>query len=387
MNQKVYHTLEYYKILERLADYASCEEAKDRCHKLVPLTDPAEIAHLQETTADALSRLYRGSGISFSGVHNVNASLKRLDIGGTLNTTELLMICSLLEVAKRVKAYDRSDRNDEKTDSLSPLFSQIQPLSPLLDEIRRCVVGEDEIADDASAALSKIRKSIRGMNDRIHAQLTSLMNNTTTRSYLQDAVITMRDGRYCLPVRAESKTSVPGMVHDQSSSGSTLFIEPMAVVNLNNELKELFLKEQEEIDHILADLSNRVAENANGIRQDYTVLAELDFIFAKAELAKSYNGVAPVFNEEGRINIRKGRHPLLDPKKVVPIDVRLGADFRQLIVTGPNTGGKTVSLKTVGLLTLMGQSGLHIPAGDRSELAIFHEILQISEMNKALNRA
>ena len=305
MNQKVYHTLEYYKILERLADYASCEEAKDRCHKLVPLTDPAEIAHLQETTADALSRLYRGSGISFSGVHNVNASLKRLDIGGTLNTTELLMICSLLEVAKRVKAYDRSDRNDEKTDSLSPLFSQIQPLSPLLDEIRRCVVGEDEIADDAS---------------------------------------------------------------------STLFIEPMAVVNLNNELKELFLKEQEEIDRILADLSNRVAENANGIRQDYTVLAELDFIFAKAELAKSYNGVAPVFNEEGRINIRKGRHPLLDPKKVVPIDVRLGADFRQLIVTGPNTGGKTVSLKTVGLLTLMGQSGLHIPAGDRSELAIFHEI-------------
>lgn len=374
MNQKVYHTLEYYKILERLADYASCEEAKDRCHKLVPLTDPAEIAHLQETTADALSRLYRGSGISFSGVHNVNASLKRLDIGGTLNTTELLMICSLLEVAKRVKAYDRSDRNDEKTDSLSPLFSQIQPLSPLLDEIRRCVVGEDEIADDASAALSKIRKSIRGMNDRIHAQLTGLMNNTTTRSYLQDAVITMRDGRYCLPVRAESKTSVPGMVHDQSSSGSTLFIEPMAVVNLNNELKELFLKEQEEIDRILADLSNRVAENANGIRQDYTVLAELDFIFAKAELAKSYNGVAPVFNEEGRINIRKGRHPLLNPKKVVPIDVRLGADFRQLIVTGPNTGGKTVSLKTVGLLTLMGQSGLHIPAGDRSELAIFHEI-------------
>ena len=196
----------------------------------------------------------------------------------------------------------------------------------------------------------------------------------TTVLDLKEVVITMRDGRYCLPVRAESKTSVPGMVHDQSSSGSTLFIEPMAVVNLNNELKELFLKEQEEIDRILADLSNRVAENANGIRQDYTVLAELDFIFAKAELAKSYNGVAPVFNEEGRINIRKGRHPLLDPKKVVPIDVRLGADFRQLIVTGPNTGGKTVSLKTVGLLTLMGQSGLHIPAGDRSELAIFHEI-------------
>ena len=374
MNQKVYHTLEYYKILDMLAGYASCEETRKRALALTPITDAAEIEHLQQTTSDALSRLYKGSGISFAGIHNVNASLKRLDIGGSLNTTELLHICSLLEVAKRAKAYDRSDRADDKTDSLSPLFSQIEPLSPLLEEIKRCVIGEDEIADDASPALFKIRKSIRGMNDRIHAQLTNLMNNTTTRSYLQDAVITMRDGRYCLPVKAEAKTSVPGMVHDQSSSGSTLFIEPMAVVNLNNELRELFLKEQDEINVILADLSNRVAENANGIRQDYSVLAELDFIFAKAQLAKSYNGVAPIFNEEGRIHIRKGRHPLLDAKKVIPIDVRLGEDFRQLIVTGPNTGGKTVSLKTVGLLTLMGQSGLHIPAADRSELAIFHEI-------------
>ncbi len=374
MNKKVYHTLEYYKILDMLAGYAACEETRERCLALTPLTDAAEINRLQTTTADALSRLYKGSGISFAGVHNVNGALKRLDIGGTLNTSELLMISSLLEVAKRAKSYDRSDRADDKIDSLSPLFSQIEPLTPLHEEIKRCIIGEDEIADDASPALAKVRKSIRGMNDRIHAQLTSLMNNTTTRSYLQDAVITMRDGRYCLPVKAEAKTSVPGMVHDQSSSGSTLFIEPMAVVNLNNELRELFLKEQEEINAILAELSNRVAENANGIRQDYAVLAELDFIFAKAQLAKSYNGVAPVFNEEGRINIRKGRHPLLDPKKVVPIDVRLGDDFRQLIVTGPNTGGKTVSLKTVGLLTLMGQAGLHIPAGDRSELAIFHEI-------------
>jgi DNA mismatch repair protein MutS2 len=374
MNQKVYHTLEYYKILDQLASYAFCEEAKERAKNLTPITDADEIAHLQRTTADALSRLYKGSSISFSGVHNVNATLKRLDIGGTLNTTELLSICSLLEAARRARAYDRSDRADEKADSLSPLFSQIEPLTPLHEEIRRCVIGEDEIADDASPTLFKLRKSIHGMNDRIHAQLTNLMNNTTTRSYLQDAVITMRDGRYCLPVRAEAKSSVPGMVHDQSSSGSTLFIEPMAVVNLNNELRELFLKEQEEIATILAELSGRVAENESGIRQDYAALAELDFIFAKAQLAKSYNGVAPIFNKEGRIHIRKGRHPLLDAAKVVPIDVRLGEDFRQLIVTGPNTGGKTVSLKTVGLLTLMGQSGLHIPAGDRSELAIFDEI-------------
>ena len=374
MNQKVYHTLEYYKILERLADYASCEEAKDRCHKLVPLTDPAEIAHLQETTADALSHLYRGSGISFSGVHNVNASLKRLDIGGTLNTTELLMICSLLEVAKRVKAYDRSDRNDEKTDSLSPLFSQIQPLSPLLDEIRRCVVGEDEIADDASAALSKIRKSIRGMNDRIHAQLTGLMNNTTTRSYLQDAVITSRDGRYCIPVKAEYKSQVSGMVHDQSSTGSTFFIEPAAVVNLNNQLKELDLQEQEEIEVILGDLSSQAAVHTSELAADQKIMTTLDFIFAKAKLAMEQNATEPIFNTEHYIQIRKGRHPLLDKKKAVPIDVRLGKDFDLLVITGPNTGGKTVSLKTVGLFTLMGQAGLHIPALDRSELSIFSEV-------------
>ncbi|MCM1107358.1 MAG: endonuclease MutS2 [Blautia sp.] len=374
MNKKVFQTLEYYKILDRLADYAACEDTRTRCRELVPLTDAAEIAHLQETTADALSRLYKSSDISFAGVHNPHASLKRLDIGGSLNTVELLQISSLLEVAKRAKAYGKTDRSDEKTDSLSALFSQLAPLSPLHGEIRRCILGEDEIADDASPALFKLRRSIRGMNDKIHAQLTSMMNNTTTRGYLQDAVVTVRDGRYCLPVRADARSNVPGMVHDQSGSGSTLFIEPMAVVNLNNELKELLLKEQEEIEAILAELSGRVAENAAGLTTDYEVLAELDFIFAKAALARSYNGMAPDFNEEGRIHIRKGRHPLLDSKKVVPIDVQLGDGFRQLIVTGPNTGGKTVSLKTVGLLTLMGQAGLHIPAGDRSELAIFHEV-------------
>jgi DNA mismatch repair protein MutS2 len=374
MNQKVYHTLEFDKITEKLASFAFCDEAKERAKTLVPKTDPGEIAQLQLTTADALSRIYRGSTLSFSGVRNINGTLKRLEIGGTLNTAELLTISSLLEAARRAKAYGRTDSEDGRTDSLSPLFSQIEPLTPLREEIKRCIIGEDEIADDASPSLFKIRKSIRGMNDRVHAQLTKIINNQTTRTYLQDAVITMRDGRYCLPVRASAKSNVPGMVHDQSSTGSTLFIEPMAVVNLNNELRELLLKEQEEIDAVLAELSERVAENDNGIRRDYAVLAELDFIFAKASFAREYNGMAPTFNSEGRIRIRKGRHPLLDPKKVVPIDVRLGEDFKQLIVTGPNTGGKTVSLKTVGLLTLMGQSGLHIPTGDRSELSVFDEI-------------
>lgn len=374
MNHKVLSTLEYHKILEQLAGYAASEEVKRRCLKIHPLTDIKQINMLQQNTKDALSRLYKNSNITFSGVCNVRASLKRLDIGASLNTTELLHICSLLEAAKRAKAYNRTEREEEQVDSLSPLFAEIEPLTPLHEEIRRCILSEDEIVDDASPALFKIRKSIRGMNDRIHAQLTAIMNNSTTRTYLQDAVVTMRDGRYCLPVKAEAKGNVPGMVHDQSSSGSTLFIEPMAVVNLNNELKELFIKEQEEIQAILADLSNQVANFSMAILTDYTALCELDFIFAKANLAKSYNGVAPIFNERGYINIRKGRHPLLDAKKVVPIDVTIGDTYKQLIVTGPNTGGKTVSLKTVGLLTLMGQSGLHIPAADRSELAVFEEV-------------
>ncbi len=374
MNQKVFKTLEYYKILEQLAGYASATETKNRILNLVPSTDIDEINHLQETTKDALSRLYKSNNITFSGLHNINASLKRLSIGGSLNTIELLQISSLLEVAKRAKAYDRSDRAEEKIDSLTELFSQVEPLTPLHDEIKRCIIDEDEIADDASPTLFKIRKSIRGMNDKIHAQLSSLMNNAATREHLQDAVVTMRDGRYCLPVKSSAKSYVPGMVHDQSSSGSTVFIEPMAVVNLNNELKELFIKEKEEINVILANLSEMVAGYEMALANNYVVLSELDFIFAKAHFAKSYNGVAPIFNEDGIIHIRKGRHPLLDPKKVVPIDVYIGEDFKQLIVTGPNTGGKTVSLKTVGLLTLMGQSGLHIPAADRSQLSIFEEV-------------
>lgn len=376
MNKKVYTTLEFNKIREQLEGYAFSEEAKKRARELEPLTDLETINKLQTTTSDALSRIYRHSSLAFAGVHNVHASLKRLDIGSSLNMAELIQIRSLLEVAKRAKAYNRNDHDEEEaTDSLTELFNGIEPLTPVHEEIRRCIISEEEVADDASPALARIRKQIHGMNDRIHNQLTTLMGNTTTRSYLQDAVITMRDGRYCLPVKSDCKSNVPGMVHDSSSTGNTLFIEPMAVVNLNNELRELFVKEQEEIHQILLRLSDMVLNNAVGIEEDYKILVELDFIFAKANLAKAYNGTAPIFNETGYINIRKGRHPLLDPKKVVPIDVRLGgSDYKQLIVTGPNTGGKTVSLKTVGLLTIMGQSGLHIPAADRSELAIFEEV-------------
>ena len=375
MNEKVLHTLEYNKILDQLTEYAFSADAKSRCQKLRPITDRVQIEQLQQQTSDALSRLFKYGSLSFSGVTDIRDSLKRLEIGGALSAIELLRVCSLLESAKRAKAFARSqDDNDQPDDSLTSLFAGIEPLTPLYDEIRRCILSEDEIADDASSTLHSIRRSMRGMNDKIRAQMNSMINNTTTRSYLQDTVITMRDGRYCLPVKAEAKSLVPGMIHDQSSTGSTLFIEPMAVVNLNNEYKELQLREQEEIEVILAGLSNLTASYATQLLADYELLTELDFIFARAAFAQTYNGVAPLFNDDGRIHIRKGRHPLLDPKKVVPIDVRLGEDFRLLIVTGPNTGGKTVSLKTVGLLTLMGQSGLHIPASERSELGIFDEV-------------
>ena len=374
MNEKAFKTLEYNKIIDLLTEQAASPKANELCRSLKPMTDKAKIEAAQTQTADALTRLFQKGSVSFSGIHDMEASLKRLEIGGTMGIDEFLALSSLLEAAKRVKAFSRGKSEDGARDSLDDLFDGIEPLTPLLDEIRRCIISEDEIADDASPALKNIRRSIRSMNDRVHSQMTAMLNNTNIRNSLQDGVITMRNGRYCLPVKAEYKNQVPGMVHDQSSTGSTLFIEPMAVVNLNNELKELYLKEQDEISVILANLSNLTSEYIPYIREDYRILTELDFIFAKASLAKIYNGTAPIFNENGYIHIRKGRHPLLNKHKVVPIDVTLGDAFDLLIITGPNTGGKTVSLKTVGLFTLMGQAGLHIPANDRSELCVFHEV-------------
>ncbi len=374
MNNKALHILEFDKIIQKLTEQATSESGRCMCRQLEPMTDLTSIRQAQQETQDALTRLYQKGSLSFSGLTDPEASLKRLEIGGTLSSQELLKICSLLETAKRAKAFSREVRTDLPKDSLEDHFAAIEPLTPLLEEIRRCILAEDEISDDASPALHNIRRTIRSINTRIHGAMNSILNNSGTRSYLQEAVITMRNDRYCIPVKAEYKNQVPGMIHDQSSTGSTLFIEPMSVVKLNNDLKEQFLKEKEEIDVILADLSNLTGEYIPYIREDYQILTELDFIFAKAQLAKKQNAMAPEFNTEGRIRIRQGRHPLLDSHKVVPIDVVLGEDFHLLIVTGPNTGGKTVSLKTVGLFTLMGQAGLHIPAGDRSELAVFHQV-------------
>ncbi|MDO4519637.1 MAG: endonuclease MutS2 [Eubacteriales bacterium] len=373
MNEKAYKALEYHKIIELLVSKASSSMGKELCRNLEPSIDIFEIRHMQTQTKDALTRLFQKGSISFGSVKDVRGSLRRLEIGSSLNIPELLTICGLLENVNRVKSYSRSDRSDAIPDSLDGMFSSLEPLSILSGEIRRCIISEDEISDDASAGLRQVRRSMKVVNDRIHTQLNSYLGGTS-RTYLQDGVVTMRNGRYCLPVKAEYKKQIPGMIHDQSSTGSTIFIEPMAIVKLNNDLRELEIQEQKEIEAVLAALSAQAALDRELIHDDLTIMVQLDFIFARAGLAMDMRASEPIFNENGYIHLRKARHPLIPVKKAVPIDVWLGKDFDLLVVTGPNTGGKTVSLKTVGLLTMMGQSGLHIPANDRSELSVFHEV-------------
>ena len=374
MNRKAYQTLEFYKITERLAGHAASAGGRKRCLDLVPMQKLSDITAAQTETADALSRVYRRGSLYLGGAKDVRPSLKRLEVGSSLNIMELLDLCTLLETAAKAKQYARqNDGREEEPDTLDPLFSALEPCARLSQEIRRCILSEEEISDDASPALRSVRRSIRTANDRIHSTLSGMVNGSA-RTYLQDAVITQRNGRYCIPVKAEYRSQVPGMIHDQSSTGSTLFVEPMAVVRLNNDLKELYLKEQEEIEHVLEQLSQEAASCTESIAQDYEILTELDFIFAKANLAREMKATCPVFNEKRQILIKEGRHPLLDPSKVVPVTIRLGQEYDLLIVTGPNTGGKTVSLKTTGLLTLMGQAGLHIPAAQNSQLAVFDEV-------------
>ena len=369
MNYKSLTTLEYDKIIDRLVSFAASDKAKERLKKLVPMTDIHDINAALSETSDALSRVYAKGAVSFGGVHDVGASVKRLEIGSSLNKVELLHISSLLTAAARVKNY-----YEDTTDSLTGYFHALEPLTPLNTEIKRCILSEDEISDDASANLRSIRRQKVLAAERIHTELNKMLNSSSVRNCLQDFVITSRSGRYCLPVKAEYKSQVPGMVHDQSATGSTLFIEPAAVVKLNNDIRELELKEQAEIEAILAELSAKASEFTDELLTDFQVLTTLDFIFAKAQMSKQYKCSCPVMNTNNYINIKKGRHPLIDPHKVVPIDIYLGKNFNLLIITGPNTGGKTVSLKTVGLLTLMAQSGLHIPALDHSELAVFDNV-------------
>lgn len=373
MNQKVLKTLEYNKIIDMLTEKADSEPGKRLCRKLLPSTDIDEIVKNQKLTEDALGRLFKVGSTSFGSNSDLNFSIKSLEIGSTLSIVELMKIASMLDNVSRIKTYGKKDREDAPDDSLTEYFEQLTPLTQVANEINRCILAEDEIADDASPKLKSIRRSMLQTNEKVHSQLNSMLAGAY-RTYLQDAVITMRNNRYCIPIKAEYKGQVNGMIHDQSATGSTYFIEPAAVVELNNKIRELELEEKEEIGVILASLSAMAGEHTEELSTNQKLMTELDFIFAKAKLAMDMNATTPIFNTDHYINIRKGRHPLLDRKKVVPIDINLGKDFDLLIITGPNTGGKTVSLKTVGLFTLMGQAGLHIPALDRSELSIFSEV-------------
>lgn len=373
MNEKSLRILEYNKIIEMLSSKAHSKAGKLLCDGLKPIDNLNEVISSLQNTDDALKRLLRNGNISFAGNKDIRQSLLRLKKGSSLNALELLLICDLLETSSRVKSYLKKEHPDDEDDSLDKYYAMLEPLTKHSLEIRRCIISEDEIADDASSELKAIRRHIKGTNDKIHSELTRMVN-TTYRTYLQDAVITMRDGRYCIPVKAEYKSNVPGMVHDQSGSQSTFFIEPAAIVNLNNELKQLSIDEEREVGVILTKLSSDLSDHLDEIMTDSEVLTILDFIFAKANLALDMNATRPLYNVFGHVNLKKARHPLLDKNKVVPIDIKLGYDFDLLIITGPNTGGKTVALKTIGLLSLMGQAGLFIPAKDASELSIFDNI-------------
>lgn len=374
MNEKVLHTLEYDKIIQRLEPFASSAQAKEMCLHLAPSTDLVEIRERQAQTRDALSRIYKRGNLSFSGLYDIRPSLKLLEIGSTLDTKELLSIAGLLALTEQVAEYGSTEDENLLEDSLQGTFDSLFPLHSLMTEIRRCILAENEIADDASAKLKEIRRNKKMTNQSIHSKLASIVNSPNSKTMLQDSIVTMRNGRYCIPVKAEHRSSFSGMIHDQSSSGSTLFIEPMAVVQMNNQLKELDIQELAEIDRILSVLSEQAAFEKENLYDNYQLLTQLDFIFARGKFAKSYEGSEPMFNEEGIIDIKYGRHPLLNPKTVVPINFQMGENYSMLIVTGPNTGGKTVSLKTVGLLTLMGQAGLHIPAFEGSRLSVFEEV-------------
>ena len=373
MNEKALRTLEYTKIIEKLTNFAGSELGKEKCRNLEPKSELEEINTLQAETAAALSRIYKKGSLSFSGIHDIRASIKRLEIRSCLGMGELMHISSVLTATEHIKSYGQQEEGIED-DALSERFRLLEPLKTANHEILRCIISEDEMADDASPGLKSVRRNIKVVNDKIRDQLNSIINSQDNKLILQDNLITMRDGRFCIPVKSEYKNSFSGMIHDQSSSGSTVFIEPMAVVKLNNDLRELAIKEKEEIEKVLETLSQMLFNETANLKYNIDTIAEFDFIFARGLLAKTMKASRPEFNDKGYINIKRGRHPLIDEKKVVPINIYLGKEFTMLVITGPNTGGKTVSLKTVGLFTLMGQAGLHIPAFDGSELAVFKEV-------------
>ena len=386
MNEKVLHIVEFNKIIEQLTENANSAPAKMLCKELRPMDNLPDIRLAQEETDAALQLLIRKGNVNFGSNRDFGYTFGALSIGSTLTAAELLHLASFLDNVGRVQEYGTTQAggrgvsalgsNDQirpEDNILFDLFDCLYPLKSLSREILRCILSEEEIADEASPGLRRVRREIKEASGRIHQQLNKMVN-VTLAPYLQDSVITMRGNRYCIPIKSEYKNQVQGIVHDQSASGSTLFIEPAAIVNLNNTIRELNLQEKQEIEKVLASLSAEAADNLMALKDDAANMTKLDFIFAKAKLALAQNATMPLLNNRRYIKINKGRHPLIDKKKVVPIDLELGDDYDLIVITGPNTGGKTVTLKTIGLFELMGMAGLHIPAGDRSEIALFDEV-------------
>lgn len=374
MDNKALNTLEFNKIKTMLRDKAASELGKRLVDALVPSADIDEIRKWQSETATAVSMVMKKGSLVLGGLRDLSNSIKRVNVGGVLNIDELIAVGDFLYCVRKAKNYSISENKNDDFSNLMSYFNELITVQELERDIERCIVDGKEISDEASPALKAVRRSIKVSNDRIKEHLNGVIHSASYKNMLQEAVITIRNDRYCVPVKQEYKNAFSGMIHDQSATGATVFIEPMSVVQLNNKIKELKSEEKKEIDKILARLSESVYANSGIIEADMAVLAELDFIFAKAELAISMKATEPVFNDKGYINIKRARHPLLDSKKVVPTDIYLGGDFNTLLITGPNTGGKTVSLKTIGLFTLMGQSGLHISAFDNSELSVFEEV-------------
>ena len=387
MNEKVLNTVEFNKIIEQLTDNANSAPAKALCRSLVPMDNLADIRLAQEETDAALQLLIRKGNVNFGSNRDFGYTFGALSIGSSLTAAELLHLSSFLDNVGRVQTYGTTQDGGRGISALSrdesaqrpednilfDLFDCLYPLKSLSSEIQRCILSEEDIADEASPGLRRVRREISLAGGRIHQQLNKLVN-VTLAPYLQDNVITMRGNRYCIPIKSEYKNQVQGIIHDQSASGSTLFIEPASIVNLNNQIRELTLQEKEEVEKVLASLSAEAADNLMALKDDAANMTKLDFIFAKAKLALSQNATMPIFNNRRYLRINKGRHPLIDKKKVVPIDLELGDEYDLIVITGPNTGGKTVTLKTIGLFELMGMAGLHIPAGDRSELALFDDV-------------
>ena len=376
MNERTLKVLEYYKIIDKLKDKTESHLGRNMVENLRPSTDIEEVEYMQKETSEAVALLIKRGEPPLYGIKDLMVEIKRVEMGGSLSPGSLLKVSDSLRVSRNLKNYIKKTREDKDSNYpiLEGLIDSLRIFKRIEDSINNAIISEEEISDNASANLKNIRRQINVKNESIRNKLNSIVNSSTHKKYLQDAIVTIRDGRYVVPIKQEYRVKFPGLVHDQSSSGATLFIEPMPVVELNNELKELQIKEKKEIEKILLKLTELVAEESQSIRQNQKILEKVDFIFSKGKLALDMKASEPMLNKDGYINIKKGRHPLLKVEEVVPIDIYIGKDFNTLVITGPNTGGKTVTLKTTGLLTLMAQSGLHIPADYNSEIAIFNHV-------------